>query len=115
LKISRPVYDENELREMEKLPYEKIRLAFREQVEDMITSVLKGLRPKIIKGVAVEGKVYTELVLNFVDALNNQALPSIPTTWERIIERELQSTLNRAIDFYHKTMKVEVINISSNL
>jgi len=105
--LVRPVNDEAELREMEKQPYEKIRLAFREQAEDMITSVLKGLRPKVIKGVAVEGKVYTELILNFVDALNNQALPSIPATWERIIERELQSTLNRAVDFYVRNMRSE--------
>jgi len=105
--LVRPVTDENELREMERLPYEKIRPAFREEVENMISTVLKNVRPKIIKGCPVEGTIYTELILNFVDGLNNQALPSIPNTWERIIDREAQKYYNSATEYYMKVLKKE--------
>lgn len=107
--LVRPVVDENDLREIERLPYDKLRPAFREQVEDLINNQLRSVRPKIIKGVPIEGKVYAELIINFAEALNSSALPSIPNTWERIIQREAQKYLDSAIDYYGKCMKKEVV------
>lgn len=106
--LVRPTVDDNELRQIEKLPYEKLRPGFREAVENLIDSVLRNIRPKVIKGVSVEGPIYSELLINYVDALNNSAIPSIPSTWERIIDRELIKFQSAATDFYMKSIKKEV-------
>jgi len=87
--LIRPVDNEDELRHMEKLPYDKLKPGFREASEHLIDTVLRNVRPKVIKGVTVEGPIFSELIVDYVDALNNHAIPSIPSTWERIIDREL--------------------------
>ena len=101
--------DEKALREMEKVPYDKLRPAFREQLEYMINRVIVNLRPKIINDAPIKGSIFAELLINYIDGLNNQAIPSIPSTMERIIDREAHKLLNSAIEYYAKSIKKEVI------
>ena len=100
--------DEKALREMEKVPYDKLRPAFREQLEYMINRVIVNLRPKIINDAPIKGSIFAELLINYIDGLNNQAIPSIPSTMERIIDREAHKLLNSAIEYYAKSIKKEV-------
>ena len=66
------------------------------------------MRPKVVNDAPINGKIYTDLLITFVDSLNNSAMPSIASTWERIVDKEVQKTLNSAIDYYVKAIKAEV-------
>lgn len=106
--LIRPVNDESALRNIDKLPYEKLRPGFREQLESMMDRIFGSMRPKVINDAPINGKIYTDLLITFVDSLNNSAMPSIASTWERIVDKEMQKTLNSAIDHYIRVIKAEV-------
>lgn len=74
----------------------------------MISRIFNDMRPKMINDTPVNGKVFTDLLITFVDSLNNSAMPSITSAWERIVDKEVQKTLNSAIDYYSRVIKSEV-------
>ena len=104
----RPVAEESALRNLDKVPYEKLRPAFRDQLEGVTERIFSDVRPKMINDAPVNGKIYTDLLITFVDSLNNSAMPSIATTWERIVDKEMQKVLNTAIEYYVRIIKSEV-------
>jgi hypothetical protein len=105
--LIRPLSDEKMLAQMEKVPYEKLRPTFREQLEHLINRVFTNIRAKIINDVPINGPIYAELLINYVDGLNNHAIPSIPSAWERIIDREAQKILQSSVEVYAKAVKKE--------
>lgn len=74
----------------------------------MIDRMFHDIRPKTINDAPVNGKIYTDLLITFVDSLNNSAMPSIASTWERIVDKEVVKTLNAAIDYYTRVIRAEV-------
>ena len=73
----RPVTDEKLLRNIEKAPYSSLRSAFREELEGFIKQVLKNLRPKVINEQPINGASFCDLIINYGEMMNGQAIPNI--------------------------------------
>ncbi len=98
------------LRDVENLPYEKLRPLFRDQVENLIQSVLKNVRQKIINNYPINGENFSDLICFYVEALNSHALPNINSAWERIIEKEYTKILEKAQTRLGERLKSDVFN-----
>ena len=48
--------------------------------------------------VAVDGRGYVKLIESIAGAINNNSLPTLSTTWDRIVESEMRDTLQKAFD-----------------
>jgi len=51
--------------------------------------VFLNLRPKVLEGQVLSGKMLAELADCYVQAINADAIPTITTAWERVIDAEI--------------------------
>ena len=65
------------MRNIEKAPYSSLRSAFREELEGFIKQVLKNLRPKVINEQPINGASFCDLIINYGEMMNGQAIPNI--------------------------------------
>lgn len=96
--LPRPVADEKLLRNVEELNYDSLKVPFREGLEDLISYLRSSIKPKIVNNVAVDGRGYVKLIESIAGAINNNSLPTLSTTWDRIVESEMRDTLQKAFD-----------------
>jgi len=59
--LYRPLSDERKLRDINNMPYEQLRPAFRVQIEDLVKKIFYGLKPKILENQALNGIMFAEL------------------------------------------------------
>lgn len=79
------------------MPYEQLRPQFRGQLEDLVRKVHGRARAKAVEGQPVSGGMLRAMVEAYVDAINKEAIPTISTTWERVVEGEVRRVFEKAI------------------
>lgn len=109
--LPRPVADEKLLRNVEELNYESLKVPFREGLEDLISYLRSTIKPKVVNNVAVDGRGYVKLIESIATAVNHNSLPTLSTTWDRIVESEMRDTLQKAFDKY----KSEIARLEQQL
>ena len=100
--LFRPVADERKLRDINHMDYELLRPQFRMQLEELIRKVFLNLKPKIIEGQAINGSMFAELTVQYVQAMNSDRVPTISSAWERVIDAEVNKMLMMAVDELNK-------------
>ncbi|CDW74480.1 guanylate-binding n-terminal domain containing protein [Stylonychia lemnae] len=96
--LFRPVSDEKKLREINNLPYDSLRPQFRMQLEGMVKKIFYNLRPKLLEGQTLSGKMFCELADCYVQAMNSDAVPTISSAWERVIDGEIKRIYELALE-----------------
>lgn len=94
--LVRPVNDEEQLRSIDQVAYSELRNEFKVQVDALVKEVLSRASPKVIKGSAIQGRHFCELITQYVSAMNSQAIPNITSTWERVIDKEFRRCVEKA-------------------
>lgn len=102
--LVRPVNDEKKLRVIDELELSEIRPEFLGQMQELVDKVFYGLRPKIVQGSFLNGKTYLELTRLYVDALNNNSLPDVKTSWKLVVENQMQEIFDKSINYYTEEM-----------
>eukprot|EP00929_Paragymnodinium_shiwhaense_P035014 TRINITY_DN18986_c0_g1_i1.p1 TRINITY_DN18986_c0_g1~~TRINITY_DN18986_c0_g1_i1.p1 ORF type:complete len:598 (+),score=164.71 TRINITY_DN18986_c0_g1_i1:75-1868(+) len=102
--IVRPVADERDLRNIERLPYEALRPEFRTQVEAFVKRVYTSLKPKKIGSAFVTGATFVSLVKEYCNAINNSAVPTIHSAWSSVVQHQLRLCLKDAVQLYRSRM-----------
>lgn len=102
--IVRPVVDEADLRNIQKLPYESLRPEFREQVEAFVKKVYMFLKPKKIDGQLVNGAMLVELAGEYCKAINSGVVPTIQSAWTSVVQHQLRLSLRDAVQTYRSRM-----------
>ncbi len=85
-----------------------LRPEFVEQVIQFKKSVLERIQPKKLNGNLIDGAILTELIKNYVSAINEGAIPNIENTWQRICRTECQNRSSEALKFYENLLKDNV-------
>jgi Guanylate-binding protein, N-terminal domain/Guanylate-binding protein, C-terminal domain len=83
----RPLTNEDELQNLDKLPLEELRAEFVAQVHGLRRAVLGNIRPKSINGHIMNGAEWIQLVEVYVQAINDGAVPSIQSAWTYICKQ----------------------------
>ena len=54
-------------------------------------------RAKAVDGQPVSGAMLRGMIEAYVEAINKEAIPTIATTWERVVEGEVRRVFEKAI------------------
>jgi len=102
--VVRPVAEENDLRNIQRLPYEQLRPQFRTQVEAFVKKVYTSLKPKKIEQSFVTGAMFVSLCSEYCKAINNSVVPTIQSAWTSVVQHQLRLCLKDAVQVYRTQM-----------
>ncbi|CAK9049728.1 Guanylate-binding protein 4 (GTP-binding protein 4) (GBP-4) (Guanine nucleotide-binding protein 4), partial [Durusdinium trenchii] len=102
--IVRPVAEEADLRNIQQVPYEKLRPQFRTQVEAFVKKVYTYLKPKKIDGNVVTGRMFVDLASEYCKAINGSAVPTIHAAWASVVQHQFRLALRDAVQVYRQRM-----------
>jgi hypothetical protein len=91
---------EENLQNLEKLDFDKLRPEFFEQVINLRKRVLNRIKPKQLNDKNLSGAMYIDLIRSYALAINNGAVPAIDTAWTYICNNECSKAVNEALDNY---------------
>jgi len=84
----RPLTNETNLQNLEKIPLEEMRPEFVDQVMQLRRKVINRIKPKLMHDRKLNGEMLFNLALSYVDAINKGAVPNIETAWSYICKNE---------------------------
>jgi len=103
--LVRPVVEEDELQNLDKLPEETLREKFRTDVNILTKKVLGKVKPKMILGQPINGSAFLNMVRSYIEAINTGAVPTIRNAWESVSELENKRAVEEAIAMYQHVME----------
>jgi hypothetical protein len=66
---------------------------------------LNNIKPKMLNGCSLSGEMYSDLISNYISAINQGACPNVEDAWLSICNNECTKALNFSISLYEKLMK----------
>jgi len=102
--LVRPVVDEEDLQNLDRIPEDSLREKFRTDVSIFSKKVLSKVRPKCLFGQAINGAAFVTLIKSYIEAINTGAVPTIKTTWESVSELENKKAVEIAIETYENLL-----------
>eukprot|EP00916_Digyalum_oweni_P005169 GHVL01009127.1.p1 GENE.GHVL01009127.1~~GHVL01009127.1.p1 ORF type:complete len:1016 (-),score=183.50 GHVL01009127.1:3946-6993(-) len=106
----RPVANESDLRNIEKVPKESLRPAFLQQIDVFVKKVYSHIRPKMVHGAALNGGMFIGLLKQYVAAMNSSAVPTISTAWQSVVQTQLSKKLKNSLLAYKQVMNNRVMH-----
>ena len=105
----RPLINEENLQNLDKVGLDQLRPEFSRQVISLRRQILNNIKPKAINNKNLNGNMYIELIQSYVGAINNGAVPNIENTWSLICKTECRRVMQSAIETYDGLLK-DVLN-----
>lgn len=103
--LVRPVHDEQQLQQVDKLDIEQLRPEFQEQLAKLKDIVYgDSLAPKMLQGKPLTGSMFAGLLQAYVDAINSGGVPVITSAWEGVTASECRKAMSGAVDEYKKAV-----------
>lgn len=102
--LVRPLTNEDNLQNLERMELSKLRPEFSEQVLSLRKKVLHKVKPKTLKGQVLNGEMFCNMMSSYVKAINNGAVPVIENAWSFICKNECYKAMKNAISTYEKIM-----------
>eukprot|EP00742_Colponemidia_sp_Colp-10_P009471 GILJ01010327.1.p1 GENE.GILJ01010327.1~~GILJ01010327.1.p1 ORF type:complete len:919 (-),score=186.39 GILJ01010327.1:130-2637(-) len=103
--LVRPVADEGQLQRLPTLPYEALRPEFRSQMDGLVATVFRSVRPKMVRNRLLTGSMLVGLALEYVQALNGGSLPNILSAWDRVVAQQARRASEEAFRCYQQEMR----------
>ena len=100
--LVRPLLDEATLQEIDKVPFDDLRVEFQRDVHDLRRYLYEShLRPKTFSGRPIErGAAFVALAEQFVAAISEGGVPTMTSAWEEVMRRECEDALAAALNEY---------------
>ena len=90
----RPVTNESDLAHIEDLDESLIREGFEVLVQDFVKRVYSGAKPKIVNSKSVNGPMLRGLAMDYVNSINERAIPTVMTALDRVVSEESRRIIN---------------------
>jgi hypothetical protein len=98
--IIRPINDEKKLRNIDKIPVKELRPEFVTQMDKLVAKVFNMVRPKLVQGSFLNGKMYLNLVRMYISSLNNNSLPDVKTSWKIVVDQQMEEIYDKSVRHY---------------
>jgi hypothetical protein len=102
--LIRPSDDERDLQSL-KSDTDLLKPEFVRQIEELKNFILNQIQVKSIGDIMLSGGDYIQVVVKYIEAINEGAIPKIEDSWAAVIENQLSSGYERAIRSYEEDMK----------
>ena len=103
--LVRPVEDERLLQNLAVVQEDLVRAEFTDAIDRLRAKTLKKVRPKTIKGKAINGPMLVQLAQSYIVALNDGEVPTIDLAWDNVQKAELQRAYDDAMEIFMKAIK----------
>ena len=103
--LVRPLTNEEELQNLEKLEMDQLRPEFFEQVIQLRRKILNRMKPKKINGKNLSGMMLAGLTRTYTNTINQGAIPNIEDAWTYICKNESYKACQQSIEKYERTVK----------
>lgn len=103
--LPRPAESEDELRNLKNMRLEELKTEFKLEFLNLKNKVFKEASPKRIKGKKMNGEALVNLLKEFVNAINNGAVPNINNAWDNVIENDIKSYYDKAFKKFKELSK----------
>ena len=100
--LVRPVHDEDQLRNIEKVPFESLRAEFREELCRLLSFVREKADVKRVEGTPLDGRSLVAFVRQIASSLNEDSFPEISSVADRVGQFERKRLLGRLVKVYAK-------------
>jgi hypothetical protein len=84
----RPLANEKQLQNLARLPLDRLRPEFLQQVNSIREKILFRMKPKELNGRHLTGSMIAHLAGQYVDAINCGHVPNIESAWSYISKQE---------------------------
>ena len=101
----RPLLNEEQLQNLDKLELQKLRPEFYEQVVALRKRILGKLKPKSLNGKNLTGDMYIALVRSYIIAINLGTVPNIENAWNYLCRDQCVQALEEASASYERKRK----------
>jgi len=102
--LVRPSNDEKDLQNLDKKDEKDLRPEFVEQMNQLIQRITTTVRPKMVLGKPINGKLFGALCKSYVDAINKGAAPVIQDSWSMLCELQGKDAVEKALAEWSSTM-----------
>lgn len=79
--LVRPTGSEDDLKRLNTLPNSRLRPEFLAGVSTLKNKIMSGAGPKMINGEKTNSLILTELIIAYVNDINNKGIPNIISAW----------------------------------
>jgi len=83
-------------------PEESLRKEFLEQIQTLKIKIKKKLKPKIVNGRRINGRILADLCIEYTNAINSDKIPSIENAWTQMCKNQCLSLLSEIEKYYKK-------------
>jgi hypothetical protein len=112
--LVRPMNDEAQLVDLDKIDPKLLRPEFRSGVDKLISQIFSKAEPKRFGTQLMNGPILAGLVEAYVQALNNGAVPTIATAWQGVAEQECRRASDEAEGAYQKALEEGIALLSKS-
>ncbi|KDO26951.1 hypothetical protein SPRG_07664 [Saprolegnia parasitica CBS 223.65] len=102
----RPVYDESQLQQVDKIPITDLRPEFQEQLAKVKASIFNNLSPKMLNNKPLNGSMFAGLLVAYVDAINNGSVPTISSAWDGVTATECKKAMKAATEAFRVSLSL---------
>ena len=106
--LVRPVFKEDDIKNIQDLEYEDLRPEFRSGVETLIKRILKRPKLKCIAGKYMTGSMLLGIAIEYTEAINNNGIPTIIDSFERVAHSEAQRYIDQLIEETRMNLKYTI-------
>ena len=108
--LVRPTENEGDLQNLIKLPDDKLRKEFVDQLNAIKAKIKKKLKAKVVNGKKVNGPMLADLCVAYTDAINGGQVPSIDNAWTYVCKSQCESALNEAQKAFGDSAKEKLLS-----
>jgi hypothetical protein len=103
--LVRPVESEDDLKRLNKIPFDKLKPTFKWEYSQLKEKVFKETVPKKFNGKKMDGPTLANLIVEFVNCINSGNIPNINNSWDSVIQKDIKDYYDKAIFNYKTKMK----------
>ena len=103
--IVRPLTKEEDLQNLDKMEFDKLRSEFVEQVMQLRRKVINRIKAKSLNSKAITGEMLCNLAQNYITAFNKGVVPNIENAWTYICKNECLKALHEGLEKYDVSLK----------
>lgn len=100
--LVRPLTEETNLQNLDKLDLSQLRPEFSEQVNNLRKIALKQIKAKTLNGKLLNGEMFCNMIKSYLEAINQGAVPVIENAWGFMCKNECAKAMKNSLAVYEK-------------
>ena len=107
--LVRPLLNEEDLNKLEEIKMEDLRPEFVEQVLTLRKKILTTNKIKKLNGKEINGEMLSGLIVSYINAINNGAVPNIENAWNYICINQCKKLQSECLNYFKENLQSIIV------